>query len=115
MPATRKISIDQVHTLLAKIGLPVVDADADHEGFRARAWGGRSGERTVRAAQTVEVGYRLADGGNLTGRDLLDLPEIRTLFQLAVDMAPQYGYSIDWNPNIALMHVTRADSRGAAR
>lgn len=107
----RKITVDQVHTLFAKMGLPTVDADADAKGFRARAWGGRNGDRLVRSAECVEVFYKYAMYRAVTGSDLRDLPEIRAHFQRAVDKAPEYGYSIEWNPNVALLWVTRPANR----
>jgi hypothetical protein len=107
----KKISTDQVHALFTKMGLPVVvDAEAESEGFRARAWGGRNRDRLVKAAESVEVFYRYGRYRAVTGSDLRDLPEVRAHFQWAVDKAPRYGYSIEWNPNLALMHITRADS-----
>lgn len=111
MTTTKRISVDQVHALLARMGLPVVvDAETESEGFRARAWGGRGNGRLVKAAESVEVFYRYSRYRAVTSSDLRNLPEIRDHFQWAVDKAPQYGYSIDWNPNRAMMHVTRASS-----
>ncbi|MFF2618593.1 hypothetical protein [Kitasatospora sp. NPDC058046] len=115
-PAVRKTSTDEVHRLLTALGLPVYEPEdrpanrTATSGFVAKAWGGQTGGRTVKAAMTVEVGYRFASGLNLTGGELREgaHPAVRQQFARIAAEADQHGYTADWNPNTAQITICRA-------